>query len=76
MGELEPVKKTQSHELGIVIEAIGRSQEEADAMLAVTRSALLHYGYEGASLPAGNLAFPFSPSDVPWVRSLSFRSIT
>ncbi len=64
MGELEPVKKTASHELGLVIEAIGRSQEEADALLAVTRSALLHYGYEGRIATAGNLAFPFSPSDV------------
>lgn len=64
MGRLEPVRKTRAHELGIVIETIGRNQEEADALLAVTRSALLHYGYEGRIATAGNLAFPFSPSDV------------
>ncbi|MBP7870050.1 MAG: acyclic terpene utilization AtuA family protein [Candidatus Saccharicenans sp.] len=64
MGELEPVKKTKSHELGIVIEVIGPTQAEADAVLALTRSVLLHYGYEGRIATAGNLAFPFSPSDV------------
>jgi len=64
MGELEPVKETKSHELGIVIEVIGPTQTEADAVLALTRSVLLHYGYEGRIATAGNLAFPFSPSDV------------
>lgn len=72
MGELEPIKKTSSHELGIVIEAIGRSQEEADALLAVTRSALLHYGYEGRIATAGNLAFPFSPSDLAMGKVFEF----
>ncbi|MDH7492649.1 MAG: acyclic terpene utilization AtuA family protein [Candidatus Saccharicenans sp.] len=72
MGELEPVRKTHAHELGIVIETIGRSQEEADALLAVTRSALLHYGYEGRLATAGNLAFPFSPSDVSMGRVYEF----
>ena len=27
------------------------------------RSTLLHYGYEGRIATAGNLAFPYSPSD-------------
>ncbi|MGB4705096.1 MAG: acyclic terpene utilization AtuA family protein [Candidatus Saccharicenans sp.] len=72
MGELEPVKKTLSHELGIVIEAIGRTQEEADSLLAVTRSALLHFGYEGRIATAGNLAFPFSPSDVAMGKVFEF----
>lgn len=65
MGQLEPVKQTASHELGIVIESIGQNQEEANALLSLTRSMLLHYGYEGRIATAGNLAFPFSPSDVP-----------
>ncbi|HEK85938.1 MAG TPA: acyclic terpene utilization AtuA family protein [Candidatus Aminicenantes bacterium] len=64
MGELEPIKKILSPELGIVIETIGKTQEEADSLLALTRSILLHYGYEGRISTAGNLAFPFSPSDV------------
>jgi len=65
MGPCEPVKQTQSHELGIVMEAVAPTQAEADALLSVTRSTLLHYGYPGRISTAGNLAFPFSPSDFP-----------
>jgi hypothetical protein len=64
MGPTEPVKETASHELGIVIEALSPTQEEADSLVSVTRSTLLHYGYPGRVSTAGNLAFPFSHSDV------------
>jgi hypothetical protein len=64
MGETEPVKETRSHELGIIIEAISPTQAEADSLVSVTRSTLLHYGYPGRVSTAGNLAFPFSPSDM------------
>ena len=33
-------------------------------MCSVARSTLLHYGYPGRIATAGNLAFPFSPSDI------------
>jgi hypothetical protein len=65
MGPLEPRRDALSHELGIVIEALCASQEAADTVCSVTRSTLLHYGYEGRISTAGNLAFPFSPSDIP-----------
>lgn len=65
MGHLEPVRKTSSHELGIVVEAVGTDQETADTLCGVARSKLLHYGYPGRISTAGNLAFPFSPSDIP-----------
>jgi hypothetical protein len=64
MGPMEPVTRTLSHELGMVIEAISPTQDEADSLVSVTRSTLLHYGYPGRISTAGNLAFPFSPSDV------------
>ncbi len=64
MGPTEPVRQTRSHELGIVIEAVAPTQEEADTLISVTRSTLLHYGYPGRISTAGNLAFPFSPSDI------------
>ena len=64
MGPLEPVAQTQSHELGIVIDAVADTQENASAVCAVARSTLLHYGYRGRIATAGNLAFPFSPSDI------------
>lgn len=64
MGPLEPIKQSQSHELCILIEALCTTQEQADTLCSVARSTLLHYGYEGRISTAGNLAFPFSPSDI------------
>ena len=63
MGSLEPVKETKAHELGIIIEAVAPTQALADTICASARSTMLHYGYEGRRATAGNLAFPFSPSD-------------
>ena len=63
MGNLEPVKNAHPHELGIVIEVGADTQEQADTICASARSTMLHYGYEGRRATAGNLAFPFSPSD-------------
>jgi len=63
MGEMEPLRNPVSHELGIVINAVGETQAAADSLCGLTRSSLLHYGYKGRISTAGNLAFPFSPSD-------------
>lgn len=64
MGALEPEKRTRAYELGIVIEAVAPTPDGADSLCSLTRSTLLHYGYPGRISTAGNLAFPFSPSDV------------
>ncbi len=64
MGDLESEDGTDSHELGIVIEAVGPDQQCASSLCSITRSTLLHYGYPGRVSTAGNLAFPFSPSDL------------
>ena len=63
MGELEP-KPQKGHELGIVIEAVASSQERANTLLSFARSTMLHYGFPGRISTAGNLAFPYSPSDL------------
>ena len=63
MGPLEP-EETPGHELGIVIDVVAKSQELARTICATARSTMLHYGYQGRKATAGNLAFPFSPSDV------------
>lgn len=64
MGALEPHPNTDDvHELGIVIEAVADTQSLADTVCATARSTMLHYGYPGRIATAGNLAFPFSPSD-------------
>ena len=64
MGDLEPEKNSVGKELAIVIEAIAPEQEMADTICSMTRSTFLHYGYDGRISTAGNLAFPFSPSDI------------
>jgi len=53
----------QPMEICIVIEAVAQTQEIADTICSFARSSLLHFGYEGRKSTAGNLAFPFSPSD-------------
>jgi hypothetical protein len=62
MGPLEPCP-TPGHELGIVIEAVAASQDLANTICSFARSTLLHHGYPGRISTAGNLAFPYSPSD-------------
>ena len=64
MGALEPNLQVTSHEIGIVIDAVADTQEHSAAACSVARSTLLHYGYPGRIATAGNLAFPFSPSDI------------
>ena len=63
MGDLEPIKEISSHELCIVIDAVAQSQDVANTVCSFARSTMLHYGYEGRIATAGNLAFPYSPSD-------------
>ena len=64
MGLREPQRHQPSHELGIVIDAIAPTPEAADTLCSLTRSTLMHFGYAGRISTAGNLAFPFSPSDL------------
>lgn len=64
MGELEPARNELPHEVGIVFEVLAADQETASAVCGSLRSSLLHYGYEGRKATAGNLAFPFAPSDI------------
>ena len=65
MGGLEPSPVPAGHELGILVEAVAPTQEAASTLCSITRSTMLHYGYPGRISTAGNLAFPFSPSDMP-----------
>jgi len=64
MGELEPMRQAQPHEIGLVIEVVAKTQALADTVCSFTRSTLLHIGYPGRQSTAGNLAFPYSPSDI------------
>lgn len=62
MGPQEPHPQA-GHEVGIVMEAVADTPEMAEAVLGFARSTLLHYGFPGRLSTAGNLAFPYSPSD-------------
>ena len=50
--------------LGVIIDVVGKTQEIADTVCALARSRMLHCDYTGRKSSAGNLAFPFSPSDI------------
>jgi len=64
MGSWEPQKNMTPHEVGILVEVIGETQEIANAALALTRVTLLHTDFPGRMCKEGNMAFPFSPSDI------------
>ncbi|MCK8815832.1 DUF1446 domain-containing protein [Natroniella sulfidigena] len=64
MGNLEPEQEVSGHEVGIIIEVVAKSQELANTICSFARSTMLHYGYPGRVATAGNLAFPYSPSDL------------
>jgi Acyclic terpene utilisation family protein AtuA len=63
MGPLEPTIGAVGHELGVLIEAVAETQELANTICGFARSTMLHFGYKGRISTAGNLAFPYSPSD-------------
>jgi preprotein translocase subunit Sec63 len=63
MGSLEPITALP-HEIGVLFEVIAQTQELASDVCSALRSTFLHYGYPGRKSTAGNLAFPFAPSDV------------
>lgn len=65
MGGWEPVKVPQTHELGILIEVVSTSQELANAILAFARTFTVHHDFPGRLCTGGNMAIPFSPSDIP-----------
>jgi len=64
MGAWEPLRGQTSHEICILAEAVGETQEIANAALALTRVTLLHMDFPGRLCREGNMAFPFSPSDI------------
>ena len=62
-GDNEKENPVLPREVGLVIEAVASTQEKADALVGLARSKALHQGFPDRKATAGNLAFPFSPSD-------------
>lgn len=56
--------------IGIIIDVVGKTQQIADTVCTLVRSKLLHSDYGANEITprrkstAGNIAFPFSPSDI------------
>lgn len=65
MGDFEP-SKTPSHELGIVIDVIAKTQQLANSICQMARTYTLHHDFPGRKCTAGNMAVAFSPSDAAW----------
>ena len=65
MGELEPLKNVTPHEVCILCEAIGPTQEAADAICNSARVGALHAPYPGQLATGGNMAFPLTPMENP-----------
>lgn len=64
MGAWEPATGVVPIEMAIIAEVIGRTQEIANAALSLARVTLLHSDFAGRMCREGNMAFPFSPSDI------------
>jgi len=70
---VEPTPDDDVHELGIVIDIVAQDQTLANRVCSLARSSLLHIGFQGRKSTAGNLAFPYSPHDVPVGRVYEFN---
>ncbi|RYE67972.1 MAG: hypothetical protein EOP17_07405, partial [Rhizobiaceae bacterium] len=78
MGGWEPVKQITSHELGFVIEVVAKTADIANAVIAMARTSMLHADFPGRLCKEGNMAFPFSPSDIdmgPMYRFSIFHTV-
>lgn len=64
MGAWEPAKNATPVELAIIAEVVGKTQDIANAALSLARVTLLHSDFPGRMCREGNMAFPFSPSDI------------
>lgn len=63
MKQLER-ERAVPHEVGLIIEVTADEQELAQAVCHQISGAMLHYHYPGIVNTSGNLAFPYSPSDL------------
>ena len=59
--QAQPVDASQ-RELGIIVEATGKTREDAVLLASLLTHYLIHYGYAGRKATAGNIAYPLSPN--------------
>jgi hypothetical protein len=64
MGVLEPDNVVEGHEVGLVIEAVARTAEEARAVITIAWHTGLHHPVPEWHGLISNLAFPYSPPEM------------
>ena len=64
MGSREPVRNALPHEVGLLADVLADDPDTSKAVMAKLRYALLHTDFPGRKCISGNLAIPFSPSDM------------
>lgn len=62
-GDVNSGKYTAG-KIGVVIDVVGVTQKIAEYLCSLIRSRFLHFDYSGRKATAGNLSFPYSPSDI------------
>jgi hypothetical protein len=73
MGARDPVSDPHPHELGIVADVIAMDEDTSRAIMAKARYAMLHTDFPNRKCISGNLAIPFSPSDMPCGQTYRFN---
>jgi hypothetical protein len=61
MGAMDPERGDLPHEVGLLAEVLGPSQEVAHDVAALLEARLIGYPYKGAKTRTAHVAFPFSP---------------
>jgi len=64
MGPREPMKHATPHEIALLADVTADNEDLSRAVMAKARFALLHTDFPGRKCISGNLAIPFSPSDI------------
>ena len=64
MGPTEPIQESAAHELALLVDAVAADEDTSRTVCAKARYSLLHTDFPGRMCISGNLAIPFSPSDL------------
>jgi hypothetical protein len=64
LGEDEPLRKSPSHEIGLLIDVVADTEELSAAICTSAVDFVLHMDYPGRLTTAGNIAIPYSPREI------------
>lgn len=62
LGDREPIKETQAHEVCVIVETVAPDEEVAENASEMAGRKLLHMEYPSRIATAANVAHPYSPS--------------